>query len=115
VSEQKKPGGSNQHRPLCGGVAATSLGHASQVAQRDQPFLAVGDILPIRAKDGLVRVGGEVLFPNIAARDLALGMKHLTDRAGGYSWVADNNRDEVDYRNGASNRTRPPACSATYP
>lgn len=73
----------------------------AQAANRDELLLENGDILRIPARDGLVLVSGEVLFPNAVAFDAALGLDDYIRRAGGYTQSADTSRVVVAHRDGS--------------
>ena len=73
----------------------------AQAANRDELLLENGDILRIPARDGLVLVSGEVLFPNAIAFDAALGLDDYIRRAGGYTQSADASRVIVAHRDGS--------------
>jgi protein involved in polysaccharide export with SLBB domain len=73
----------------------------AQAANRDELILENGDILRIPARDGLVLVSGEVLFPNAIAFDAALGLEGYIRRAGGYTQSADASRVIVAHRDGS--------------
>lgn len=73
----------------------------AQSANRDELLLENGDILRIPAKDGLVLVSGEVLFPNTIAFDKTLGLDDYIRRAGGYTQSADASRVIVAHRDGS--------------
>lgn len=73
----------------------------AQAGNRDELPLEAGDILRIPAKDGLVLVSGEVLFPNAIAFDKRLGLDEYIERAGGYTQNADNSRVVIAHRDGS--------------
>lgn len=60
--------------------------------QRDDFLLENGDILRVPVNDGLVLVGGEVLFPNTVPFDGRFSVEDYIKRAGGYTQNADNAR-----------------------
>jgi protein involved in polysaccharide export with SLBB domain len=68
---------------------------------RDELPLENGDILRIPARDGLVLVSGEVLFPNAVAFDSKLTLDDYIRRAGGYTQNSDNSRVVVAHRDGS--------------
>jgi protein involved in polysaccharide export with SLBB domain len=70
-------------------------------AGRDELPLENGDIIRIPARDGLVLVNGEVLFPNAVAFDPKLSLDDYIRRAGGYTQNADNSRVVVAHRDGS--------------
>lgn len=81
-----------------------------QIAQsktRGQLPLENGDVLKIPAKDGLVLVSGEVLFPNAIAFDSTLNAEDYIQRAGGYTQNADASRIVVAHRDGSFDEARP--------
>lgn len=73
----------------------------AQAAQRDHLLLENGDIIRIPARDGLVLVGGEVLFPNAVAFDKKLDLDDYITAAGGYTQNADTSRVVVAHRDGS--------------
>ncbi|HQV11202.1 MAG TPA: polysaccharide biosynthesis/export family protein [Nitrospira sp.] len=73
----------------------------SQASSRDQILLENGDVLRVPAKDGLVLVSGEVLFPNAIAYDASLDLEEYIQRAGGYTQNADASRVVVAHRDGS--------------
>ena len=72
----------------------------SPVQQNGSLLLENGDILRIPTRDGLVLVGGEVLFPNAIAFESNLALKDYINRAGGYTQKADDARVVLARRNG---------------
>lgn len=68
---------------------------------RGDLLLENGDIVQVPAKDGLVLVSGEVLFPNAIAFDAALQLDDYVRRAGGYTQNADAARIVVAHRDGS--------------
>lgn len=64
-------------------------------------LLENGDIIKIPAKDGLVLVGGEVLFPNAVAFNSRYGLDDYIGMAGGYTQNADTSRVIVAHRDGS--------------
>ena len=73
----------------------------SQASQREQLLLEQGDILNVPLKDGLVLVGGEVLFPNTIAYEKGLSVNEYIERAGGYTQNADSARVIIAHRDGS--------------
>jgi protein involved in polysaccharide export with SLBB domain len=73
----------------------------AQSAGRDELLLENGDILRVPAKDGLVLVSGEVLFPNTIAFDGKLALEDYIRRAGGYTQNADSSRILIAHRDGS--------------
>lgn len=64
-------------------------------------LLENGDIIRVPARDGLVLVSGEVLFPNAVAHDPHLSLDDYVRRAGGYTQNADAVRVVVARRDGS--------------
>jgi len=73
----------------------------SQSSQRNDLLLENGDIIKIHAKDGLVLIGGEVLFPNAVAYEKHYGLEDYIKVAGGYTQNADTSRIVVAHRDGS--------------
>lgn len=73
----------------------------AQSATRDELLLENGDILRVPAKDGLVLVNGEVLFPNAIAFEAPLRIDDYIRRAGGYTQNANVSRVIVAHRDGS--------------
>ncbi|MES2480605.1 MAG: polysaccharide biosynthesis/export family protein [Pseudomonadota bacterium] len=73
----------------------------AQADTRADLLLENGDVLRIPTKDGLVLVGGEVLFPNAVAWEGTMGLNDYIQRAGGYTQNADNSRVIVAHRDGS--------------
>lgn len=73
----------------------------AQAETRADLLLENGDVLRIPTKDGLVLVGGEVLFPNAVAWQGTMGLNDYIQRAGGYTQNADNSRVIVARRDGS--------------
>ncbi|MBX3684609.1 MAG: polysaccharide export protein [Rhodocyclaceae bacterium] len=73
----------------------------AEASQRDQILLENGDVLRVPAKDGLVLVSGEVLFPNAIAFDESLDLEAYIRQAGGYTQNADASRVVVAHRDGS--------------
>ncbi len=63
-------------------------------------LLENGDILNIPTKDGLVLIGGEVLFPNAVAYDKSFALSDYISKAGGYTQNADVSRIIIAKRDG---------------
>jgi protein involved in polysaccharide export with SLBB domain len=57
-----------------------------------------GSTVHVPVKDGLVLVGGEVLFPNTIAVEQRLPVQDYIERAGGYTQNADLSRVVVAHR-----------------
>lgn len=68
---------------------------------RDELLLENGDVIKVPARDGLVLVSGDVLFPNAIAYDSKLALGDYIRRAGGYTQNADNSRVVVAHRDGS--------------
>lgn len=77
----------------------------AQSSGRDDLLLENGDVLRIPAKDGLVLINGEVLFPNAVAYDSSLSLADYIERAGGFTQNADNARVVIARRNGSFEQT----------
>ena len=71
-----------------------------QGALRDALLLENGDIVRIPSADGLVLVGGEVLFPTALAAVPGYEVDDYIARAGGYAQRADRARVVVAHRDG---------------
>ena len=83
----------------------------SQNQNRDELLLENGDIVRVPAKDGLVLVSGEVLFPNAIAFDPRLSVNDYIQRAGGYTQNADVSRVIIAHRDGSFTEVNPKARS----
>jgi protein involved in polysaccharide export with SLBB domain len=73
----------------------------AQAVTLDALPLENGDLIRVPAKDGLVLVSGEVLFPNAIAYDTRLTLDDYIARAGGYTQNAENSRVIVAHRDGS--------------
>ncbi len=73
----------------------------AQSGQRDELLLEHGDVIHVPVKDGLVLVGGEVLFPNTIAYEQKLSVQDYIQRAGGYTQNADLSRVVIAHRDGS--------------
>jgi protein involved in polysaccharide export with SLBB domain len=73
----------------------------AQANNRDALLLENGDIIKIPARDGLVLVSGEVLFPNAIAYEKRFDLDDYIERAGGYTQNADNSRVLIMHRDGS--------------
>ena len=73
----------------------------AQTGQRDELLLEHGDLIHVPVKDGLVLVGGEVLFPNTIAFEQKLSVQDYIQRAGGYTQNADLSRVVIAHRDGS--------------
>ncbi|KXV15508.1 polysialic acid transporter [Caballeronia megalochromosomata] len=67
---------------------------------RDNLLLENGDVLRVPAKDGLVLVGGEVLFPNTIAANDRFSVDDYIAQAGGFSQDADGSRVIISHLDG---------------
>ena len=76
-------------------------------ASRDELVLENGDVLRIPARDGLVLVSGEVLFPNALAFDRTLKVADYIARAGGYTQNAANSKVVIAHRDGSFEEGKP--------
>jgi protein involved in polysaccharide export with SLBB domain len=75
----------------------------AQANQRDELLLENGDTVRVPVKDGLVMVGGEVLFPNTIAFESGLSVEDYLQRAGGYTQNANASRIIIAHRDGSFN------------
>lgn len=73
----------------------------AQATARDNLLLENGDIVRIPTRDGLVLIGGEVLFPSSLAHDPDLKVRDYLARAGGYTQNADSSRLVLARRDGS--------------
>ncbi len=73
----------------------------AQSESKDDLLLENGDILKVPAKDGLVLISGEVLFPNAIAYGEKLNLDDYIKKAGGYTQNADSARIVVAKRDGS--------------
>ncbi|MES3010321.1 MAG: polysaccharide biosynthesis/export family protein [Pseudomonadota bacterium] len=73
----------------------------AQAEARDQLLLENGDVVRIPTRDGLVLIGGEVLFPSSLAHDPQLKVRDYLARAGGYTQNADSARLVLARRDGS--------------
>jgi protein involved in polysaccharide export with SLBB domain len=78
-------------------------------ASRDELLLENGDVIRIPARDGLVLVSGEVLFPNALAFDRSLKVVDYIARAGGYTQNAENSKVVIAHRDGSFEEGKPDA------
>ena len=69
--------------------------------EREGLLLESGDLIQVPARDGLVLVNGEVLFPNAIAYDKRLTLEGYIKRAGGYTQSADSARILIAHRDGS--------------
>ncbi len=79
----------------------------SESGLKSDMTLENGDIINIPAKDNLVLVSGEVLFPNAIAYDPRMTLADYIGKAGGYTQNADNSRIIIAHRNGAYEEGNP--------
>jgi len=73
------------------------IGHG---AVRDDLLLENGDLIRVPARDGLVLVGGEVLFPNTLAAVPGMTVSDYIAQTGGFTQSANSSRIVVAHRNG---------------
>jgi len=73
----------------------------AKARQRDELLLENGDVFRVPARDGLVLVSGEVLFPNAVAHEPRFDVDEYIKRAGGYTQTADTSRILVAHRDGS--------------
>ena len=73
----------------------------AQPNQRDELLLENGDTIRVPVKDGLVLVGGEVLFPNTITFESGLSVGDYIERAGGYTQNANASRVIIAHRDGS--------------
>lgn len=73
----------------------------AKAEQRNDLLLENGDVIRIPVKDGLVLIGGEVLFPNTIAFDKKYDIDTYIKLAGGYTQNADTSRIVVAHRDGS--------------
>ncbi|MDN5941114.1 MAG: polysaccharide export protein [Nitrospira sp.] len=73
----------------------------AQASQRDELLLENGDMIQVPVKDGLVLVGGEVLFPNTIVFESRLSATDYILRSGGYTQNADMARVIIAHRDGS--------------
>jgi protein involved in polysaccharide export with SLBB domain len=73
----------------------------AQAENRDNLLLENADLIKIPSRDGLILVGGEVLFPNSIAYDRSLSLDNYINLAGGYTQNADDSRIIILHRDGS--------------
>lgn len=73
----------------------------AQANQRDELLLENGDTVRVPVKDGLVLVGGEVMFPNTVAFEDELSAEDYILRAGGFTQNADASKVIIAHRDGS--------------
>ena len=86
----------------------------SQSPNRDDLLLENGDILRVPAKDGLILVSGEVLFPNAVAFDRSLDVGDYVARAGGFTNNADSSRIVVARKDGSFAAAKPSSTTLKF-
>jgi protein involved in polysaccharide export with SLBB domain len=73
----------------------------AQASQRDELLLENGDTVRVPVKDGLVLVGGEVMFPNTLPFESELSAQDYIQRAGGFTQNADGSKVIIAHRDGS--------------
>ena len=73
----------------------------AQAAIRDELLLENGDTVRVPVKDGLVLVGGEVMFPNTLPFESELSAQDYIKRAGGFTQNADASKVIIAHRDGS--------------
>jgi protein involved in polysaccharide export with SLBB domain len=73
----------------------------AQSSNRDDLLLENGDLIRVPAKDGLILVSGEVLFPNAIAYDRDLNLEDYLRRTGGLTQNTDGSRIIIAHRDGS--------------
>ena len=73
----------------------------AQANQRDELLLESGDTVRVPVKDGLVLVGGEVMFPNTLPFESELSAEDYIQRAGGFTQNADGSKIIIAHRDGS--------------
>jgi protein involved in polysaccharide export with SLBB domain len=73
----------------------------AQAAGRDDLLLENGDVVNVPAKDGLVLISGEVLFPTTVVFEGELAVEDYVRRAGGFTQSANTSRIVVAHRDGS--------------
>jgi len=73
----------------------------AQASKRNDLLLENGDLIKIHPRDGLVLVGGEVLFPNAIAFDNKYNVDDYIKFAGGFTQNADTSRVVIAHRDGS--------------
>jgi len=73
----------------------------AQASQRDELLLENGDTVRVPVKDGLVLVGGEVMFPNTLQFESELSAHDYIERAGGFTQNADASKVIIAHRDGS--------------
>ncbi len=78
----------------------------AKASSKDDLLLENGDRIVVPARDGLVLVAGEVLFPNAVAYDPSLRPSDYIDNAGGYSSNEGSTRIVIAHQDGSYIRTK---------
>lgn len=86
----------------------------AQASDRNGLLLEDGDVVRVPAKDGLVLVSGEVLFPTAVAFDQKLSVNEYVERAGGYTQNADSARVIIAHRDGSFSESASNASTGNY-
>ena len=73
----------------------------AQASLRDELLLENGDTVRVPVKDGLVLVGGEVMFPNTLPFESELSAHDYIERAGGFTQNADASKVIIAHRDGS--------------
>lgn len=73
----------------------------AQASLRDELLLENGDTVRVPVKDGLVLVGGEVMFPNTLPFESELSVQDYIKRAGGFTQNADASKVIIAHRDGS--------------
>ncbi len=73
----------------------------AQASLRDELLLENGDTVRVPVKDGLVLVGGEVMFPNTLPFESELSAQDYIERAGGFTQNADASKVIIAHRDGS--------------
>ncbi len=76
------------------------------VAGRDELPLENGDVIRIPAKDGLVLINGEVLFPTTIVFNEKIEVEGYIERCGGFTQNANTSRVVVAHRDGSFDEGR---------
>jgi protein involved in polysaccharide export with SLBB domain len=82
-------------------------------ASRDALLLENGDVIQVPAKDGLVIVSGEVLFPNAVAYGSNTTLEQYIQYAGGFTQKSDESRVIVAHRDGSFSERETKGAPAT--
>lgn len=84
-------------------IEPTGQVYIAEAAQREELPLENSDVIRIPARDSLVLISGEVLFPNAVVFDNKLTADEYIKRAGGYTQNADVSRVIIAHRDGSFN------------